>query len=72
MDDVKLQYSKFYEYLLLREDLPVFYGQATNKYFYVCNKNINCFVRFFGMNHPIIEAEANNYIETHTNLFLDH
>jgi F-type H+-transporting ATPase subunit alpha len=71
MDDVKLQYSKFYEYLLLRKDLPVLYGQATNKYFYMYNKNINYFVRFFGMNHPIIEAEANNYIETHTNLFLD-
>ena len=71
MDDVKLQYSKFYEFLLLKRDLPVLYGQANNKYFYMYNKNMNYFVRFFGLNHEIIQPECNNYIQGTTDLFLD-
>nr|6TDU_AA Chain AA, ATP synthase subunit alpha [Euglena gracilis]6TDU_AB Chain AB, ATP synthase subunit alpha [Euglena gracilis]6TDU_AC Chain AC, ATP synthase subunit alpha [Euglena gracilis]6TDU_BA Chain BA, ATP synthase subunit alpha [Euglena gracilis]6TDU_BB Chain BB, ATP synthase subunit alpha [Euglena gracilis]6TDU_BC Chain BC, ATP synthase subunit alpha [Euglena gracilis]6TDY_A Chain A, ATP synthase subunit alpha [Euglena gracilis]6TDY_B Chain B, ATP synthase subunit alpha [Euglena gracilis] len=71
MDDVKLQYSKFYEFLLLNKDLPVLYGQVNNKYFYMYNKNLNYFIRYFGLNHEILEPELKKYIEIHTNLFLD-
>eukprot|EP01004_Peranema_trichophorum_P002352 NODE_1418_length_1967_cov_287.238612_g1202_i0.p1 GENE.NODE_1418_length_1967_cov_287.238612_g1202_i0~~NODE_1418_length_1967_cov_287.238612_g1202_i0.p1 ORF type:complete len:598 (-),score=115.88 NODE_1418_length_1967_cov_287.238612_g1202_i0:112-1905(-) len=72
MDDVKLQYSKFYEYLLVEKDLPVLYGQANNKYFYMYNKHLNYFVRFFGLQHELLEPELKNYLESHTNLFIDH
>jgi len=71
MDDVKLQYSKFYEFLLLRRDLPVLYGQANNKFFYMYNKNLNYFVRFFGLNHEVLEGECKAYIQGTTDLFLD-
>jgi proton translocating ATP synthase F1 alpha subunit len=71
MDDVKLQYSKFYEYMLVNKDLPVLYGQAVNKSFYMYNKNLNYFVRFFGLNHEILEKEVNSYLQTHTDLFID-
>jgi len=89
MDDVKLQYSKFYEYLLVNKDLPVgalipplpyppccvhlaygavlfpqvLYNQASNKSFYMYNKNLNYFVRFFGLNHEILEKEVNGYLQ---------
>jgi len=72
MDDVKLQYSKFYEFLLLNKDLPVLYGQANNKFFYMYNKHLNYFIRFFGLHHEILETELKAYLEAHTNLFLDH
>jgi len=47
------------------------YGQANNKYFYMYNKNMNYFVRFFGLNHEVIQPECNNYIQGTTDLFLD-
>jgi len=72
MDDVKLQYSKFYEFLLVQKDLPVLYGQANNKYFYLYNKHLNYFVRFFGLQHQILEPELKAFLESHTNLFLSH
>eukprot|EP00906_Rhabdomonas_costata_P021917 RCo031742 len=72
MDDVKLQYSKFYEYLLVNKDLPVLYNQASNKSFYMYNKNLNYFVRFFGLNHEILEKEVNGYLQSHSDLFIDH
>lgn len=36
MDDVKLQYSKFYEFLLLNKDLPVLYGQVVFLLTWLC------------------------------------
>eukprot|EP00996_Jenningsia_fusiforme_P000327 NODE_1276_length_1607_cov_164.103979_g1141_i0.p1 GENE.NODE_1276_length_1607_cov_164.103979_g1141_i0~~NODE_1276_length_1607_cov_164.103979_g1141_i0.p1 ORF type:complete len:495 (-),score=113.00 NODE_1276_length_1607_cov_164.103979_g1141_i0:123-1412(-) len=72
MDDVKLQYSKFYEFLLVQKDLPVLYNQANNKYFYMYNKNLNYFVRFFGLQHDILEPELKALLEAHTSLFLSH
>ena len=71
MDDVKLQYSKFYEFLLVNKDLPVLYGQGGNKFFYMYNKNLNYFIRFFGLNHEILEGELNAFLDSHTNIFLD-
>merc|ERR1712137_364724 len=71
MDDVKLQYSKFYEFLLVNKDLAVLYGQGTNKFFYMYNKNLNYVIRFFGLNHEIMEGELKAMLETHTNIFLD-
>eukprot|EP01006_Ploeotia_vitrea_P025678 TRINITY_DN58573_c0_g1_i1.p1 TRINITY_DN58573_c0_g1~~TRINITY_DN58573_c0_g1_i1.p1 ORF type:complete len:561 (+),score=86.56 TRINITY_DN58573_c0_g1_i1:45-1727(+) len=72
MDDVKLQYSKFYEYLMVAQDLPVLHGQTENKYFYMFNKKINYFVRFFGVQHSIIKTELDAYLKTHTNIFLSY
>mmetsp|Transcript_61429 Transcript_61429/g.85456 ORF Transcript_61429/g.85456 Transcript_61429/m.85456 type:complete len:101 (-) Transcript_61429:254-556(-) len=72
MDDVKLQYSKFYEYLMVAQDLPVLHGQTENKYFYMFNKKINYFVRFFGVQHNIIKDELDAYLKTHTNIFLSY
>lgn len=71
MDDVKLQYSKFYEYLLVERDLPIMFNQATNKSFYMYNKKLNYFVRFFGLNHSVLEEELKAYLQGHTDLFVD-
>lgn len=71
MDDVKLQYSKFYEYLLVAKDLPIVYGQATNKYFYMYNRNLNYFVRFFGLHDPLLEKEAKEYLKAHSKIFIE-
>jgi len=46
--------------------------QANNKFFYMYNKHLNYFIRFFGLHHEILETELKAYLEAHTNLFLDH
>eukprot|EP01003_Olkasia_polycarbonata_P005548 NODE_529_length_831_cov_368.024297_g468_i0.p1 GENE.NODE_529_length_831_cov_368.024297_g468_i0~~NODE_529_length_831_cov_368.024297_g468_i0.p1 ORF type:complete len:166 (+),score=44.51 NODE_529_length_831_cov_368.024297_g468_i0:223-720(+) len=71
MDDVKLNYSKYYEYLLVAKDLSIMYGQTTNKYFYMYNKKMNYFVRLLGLDHPVLSDEVKNHLEVHTKLFLD-
>jgi proton translocating ATP synthase F1 alpha subunit len=69
MDDVKLQYSKFYEYLLVGKDLPSLYQQSGKLLFNMSNKNLNYFVRYWGLNSSVFEKEINEYLEVHTNLF---
>ena len=39
------------------------YNQASNKSFYMYNKNLNYFVRFFGLSHEILEKEVNDYLQ---------
>ena len=41
----------------------VVYGQATNKSFYMYNKNLNYFVRFFVLSHDIMEKEINAFLQ---------
>lgn len=69
MDDVKLQYSKFYEYLLVGKDLPSLYQQSGKLLFNMSNKNVNYLVRYWGLNSPVFEKEVKEYLEIHTNLF---
>eukprot|EP01001_Neometanema_parovale_P000637 NODE_1070_length_1910_cov_342.181246_g1017_i0.p1 GENE.NODE_1070_length_1910_cov_342.181246_g1017_i0~~NODE_1070_length_1910_cov_342.181246_g1017_i0.p1 ORF type:complete len:590 (-),score=161.79 NODE_1070_length_1910_cov_342.181246_g1017_i0:140-1855(-) len=71
MDDVKLNYSKFYEYLLVEKDLAVMYGQANNKFFYMYNKHLNYFVRFFGLDHAVLKGEVNALLQAHSELFVE-
>jgi len=70
MDDVKLQYSKFYEYLLVSKDLPALYGQTGKLLFNMTNKNVNYLVRYWGLHSQVFDKEVNEYLQIHTNLFL--
>jgi proton translocating ATP synthase F1 alpha subunit len=70
MDDVKLQYSKFYEYLLVSKDLPALYGQTGKLLFNMTNKNVNYLVRYWGLHSSVFDKEVNEYLQIHTNLFL--
>jgi proton translocating ATP synthase F1 alpha subunit len=72
LDDVKLQYVKFYEYLLLRKDLSVLHGAATNKFFYMYLGDLNYIVRYFTLNSPIVKDELETMLKGHTQLFLQH
>ncbi|EPY30050.1 F-type H+-transporting ATPase subunit alpha [Strigomonas culicis] len=72
LDDVKVSYAKFYEYLLVNKDLSIMYGTATNKFFYMYVQELNYVVRFFTLNHPIIKAEVDEMLKHHTHLFLQH
>ncbi|EPY32874.1 F-type H+-transporting ATPase subunit alpha, partial [Strigomonas culicis] len=47
LDDVKVSYAKFYEYLLVNKDLSIMYGTATNKFFYMYVQELNYVVRFY-------------------------
>eukprot|EP00998_Keelungia_sp_KM082_P009977 NODE_616_length_1756_cov_195.494782_g606_i0.p1 GENE.NODE_616_length_1756_cov_195.494782_g606_i0~~NODE_616_length_1756_cov_195.494782_g606_i0.p1 ORF type:complete len:557 (-),score=166.04 NODE_616_length_1756_cov_195.494782_g606_i0:86-1702(-) len=70
MDNVKLQYTKFYEFLMVGRDLPMMYGQTSNKFFYMYNKKMNYMVRLFGLHHPAVEPEVKEYLKQHTQLFM--
>jgi proton translocating ATP synthase F1 alpha subunit len=70
MDEVKLPYVKFYEYLLVNKDLAVAYGNATNKFFYMYNSSMNYMVRYLTLDHPLLKAEVDNMLEQHTSQFL--
>lgn len=72
LDDVKLNYVKFYEYLLVKKDLGIMYGAAKNKFFYMYNAEMNYIVRYFTLNSPIIKDELETMLKTHTSLFLQH
>ncbi|CBZ23408.1 putative ATPase alpha subunit [Leishmania mexicana MHOM/GT/2001/U1103] len=72
LDDVKVSYAKFYEYLLVNKDLSVMYGTATNKFFYMYVQQLNYVIRFFTLNHPILNAEVEEMLKQHTHLFLQH
>lgn len=72
LDDVKVNYVKFYEFLLVNKDLSIMYGTATNKFFYMYIQQLNYVIRFFTLNHPILHAEVEEMLKQHTHLFLQH
>jgi proton translocating ATP synthase F1 alpha subunit len=72
MDDVKLNYVKFYEYLLVHKDLGIAYGAAKNKFFYMYLGDLNYVCRYFALSSPIIAEELDSMLKTHTSLFLQH
>lgn len=72
MDDVKVQYVKFYEYLLVHKDLSIMYGAAKNKFFYMYMQELNYLIRFFTLNSPIIHGELEEMLNRHTQFFLQH
>ena len=72
MDDVKLNYVKFYEYLLVNKDLGIMFGAAKNKFFYMYLGDLNYIVRYFALSSPIIADELDSMLKTHTALFLQH
>lgn len=72
LDDVKVQYVKFYEYLLVHKDLSIMYGAAKNKFFYMYVQELNYLIRFFTLNSPILHGELEEMLKQHTHLFLQH
>ncbi|EPY31520.1 F-type H+-transporting ATPase subunit alpha [Angomonas deanei] len=72
LDDVRVNYAKFYEYLLVNKDLSIMYGTATNKFFYMYVQELNYVIRFFTLNNPILKAEVDEMLKQHTHLFLQH
>ena len=72
MDDVKLSYVKFYEYLLVHKDLSIAYGAAKNKFFYMYLSDLNYIVRYFTCSSPFVKVELEAMLTSHTNLFLQH
>ena len=72
MDDVKLNYVKFYEYLLVNRDLGIMYGAAKNKFFYMYLGDLNYVCRYFTLSSPIIAEELDSMLKTHSSLFLQH
>jgi proton translocating ATP synthase F1 alpha subunit len=72
MDEVKLQYVKFYEYLLVQKDLAIMYGAAKNRFFYMYNSDLNYVVRYFSLQSPVLKDELEQMLSTHTSLFLQH
>jgi len=72
MDDVKLNYVKFYEYLLVHKDLSIMYGAAKNRFFYMYLGDLNYLIRFFTCQSPILKPELDAMLTSHTNLFLQH
>ncbi|CCW69063.1 unnamed protein product [Phytomonas sp. Hart1] len=70
LDDVKVNYVKFYEYLLVTKDLSIMNGTATNKFFYMYVQQLNYVIRFFTLNHPVLNAEVEEMLKQHTHLFL--
>nr|CAJ2466971.1 unnamed protein product [Leishmania braziliensis] len=72
LDDVKVNYAKLYEYLLVNKDLSVMYGTATNKFFYMYVQQLNYVIRFFTLSHPVLNAEVEEMLKQHTHLFLQH
>ncbi|EKF39053.1 ATPase alpha subunit, putative [Trypanosoma cruzi marinkellei] len=72
LDDVKVQYVKFYEYLLVHKDLSIMYGSAKNKFFYMYVHELNYLIRFFTLNSPVLHGELEEMLKQHTQLFLQH
>ncbi|KAH9588720.1 ATP synthase [Trypanosoma melophagium] len=72
LDDVKVHYVKFYEYLLVHKDLSIMYGSAKNKFFYMYVQELNYLIRFFTLNSPILHGELEEMLKQHTQLFLQH
>ncbi|KAG8342597.1 ATP synthase alpha beta family nucleotide binding domain [Trypanosoma vivax] len=72
LDDVKVQYVKFYEYLLVHRDLSIMYGTAKNKFFYMYVQELNYLIRFFTLSSPILQGELEEMLRQHTHLFLQH
>ncbi|ESL05625.1 F-type H+-transporting ATPase subunit alpha [Trypanosoma rangeli SC58] len=72
LDDVKVHYVKFYEYLLVHKDLSIMYGAAKNKFFYMYVQELNYLIRFFTLNSPILNGELEEMLKQHTQLFLQH
>jgi len=72
LDDVKLQYVKFYEYLLVKKDLSIMYGAAKNKFFYMYVGDLNYVIRYFTLSSPIVADELSTMLKSHTQLFLQH
>eukprot|EP01062_Namystynia_karyoxenos_P010495 TRINITY_DN1371_c0_g1_i1.p1 TRINITY_DN1371_c0_g1~~TRINITY_DN1371_c0_g1_i1.p1 ORF type:complete len:630 (+),score=271.97 TRINITY_DN1371_c0_g1_i1:102-1892(+) len=72
MDDIKLNYVKFYEYLLVHKDLSILYGNAQNKFFYMYVTAINYLIRFFTMDYGPLNAELEAMLKSHTSIFMTH
>jgi F-type H+-transporting ATPase subunit alpha len=72
LDDVKLQYVKFYEYLLVKKDLAIMYGAAKNKFFYMYVGDLNYVIRYFTLSSPVVADELETMLKSHTQLFLQH
>ena len=58
MDDVKLNYVKFYEYLLVHKDLSILYNNAQNKFFYMYVTALNYLVRFFTLKYVLFSFKC--------------
>jgi proton translocating ATP synthase F1 alpha subunit len=72
MDDIKLNYVKFYEYLLIHKDLSILYGNAQNKFFYMYVTAMNYLIRYFTMAYEPLNAEIETMLKSHTSIFLTH
>jgi proton translocating ATP synthase F1 alpha subunit len=72
MDDVKLAYVKFYEYLLVHKDLSILYGVAKNKFFYMYVGDLNYMIRILTLQSPILKEELDSMLKSHTSIFLQH
>eukprot|EP00009_Paramoeba_aestuarina_P005471 CAMPEP_0201511842 /NCGR_PEP_ID=MMETSP0161_2-20130828/4230_1 /ASSEMBLY_ACC=CAM_ASM_000251 /TAXON_ID=180227 /ORGANISM="Neoparamoeba aestuarina, Strain SoJaBio B1-5/56/2" /LENGTH=562 /DNA_ID=CAMNT_0047907485 /DNA_START=8 /DNA_END=1696 /DNA_ORIENTATION=+ len=72
MDDVKLQYVKFYEYLLVNKDLSILYNAAKNKFFYMHLNELNYMIRILTLNSPILKDELDRMLKSHTSIFMQH
>ena len=72
MDDVKLQYVKFYEYILVNKDLNILYGVAKNKFFYMYVSDLNYIIRILTLTSPILKDELDAMLKSHTSIFMQH
>jgi F0F1-type ATP synthase alpha subunit len=72
MDDIKLNYVKFYEYLLVYKDLSILYNNAKNKFFYMYLNDLNYIVRYFSLDHKLLRDELDVMLKSHTAIFLQH
>eukprot|EP01061_Rhynchopus_euleeides_P007042 TRINITY_DN159_c0_g1_i1.p1 TRINITY_DN159_c0_g1~~TRINITY_DN159_c0_g1_i1.p1 ORF type:complete len:608 (+),score=232.81 TRINITY_DN159_c0_g1_i1:55-1824(+) len=72
MDEVKLNYVKFYEYLLVHKDLSILYNNAQNKFFYMYVNSLNYLVRFFTLKNAALKDELDVMLKSHTSIFLTH
>jgi proton translocating ATP synthase F1 alpha subunit len=72
MDDVKLNYVKFYEYLLVHKDLSILYNNAKNKFFYMYINDLNYIVRYYTLDHKFLREELDVMLKSHTAIFLQH
>jgi proton translocating ATP synthase F1 alpha subunit len=72
LDDVKLNYVKFYEYLLVHKDLSILYNNAKNKFFYMYINDLNYIVRYFSLDEAVLQEELHNMLKSHTAIFLQH
>jgi len=69
VDDVKLQYVKFYEYILVNKDLSILYGTAKNMFFYMYVSDLNYIIP---LSSPVLKEELETMLKSHTQIFMQH